>query len=68
MILVKVWMEGVPATYRTRHQHRDPSTLHRAHDGGDEDQDGANGVVEELLRNQRQGPSHTAAGGGRQHG
>lgn len=50
---------GGVATYRCHHQSRDSSALRGGNDGGDEDEDRPDGVVEELLEQQNSG--HTTA-------
>lgn len=50
---------GGVATYRCHHQSRDSPALHSGDDGGDEDEDRPDGVVEELLEQQNSG--HTTA-------
>lgn len=50
---------GGVATYRCHHQSRDSSALHSGDNGGDEDEDRPDGVVEELLEQQNSG--HTTA-------
>lgn len=41
---------GDEAEHRSRHQRRHSSALHRGDDGGDEDEDGPDGVVKELRQ------------------